>query len=815
VTRSVSALIAALVARLALAAPAALPPGVMGDVEVTGDRVTYEPATGRLLLEGNALVKRGAIVLRARSAEWDPATGEVRASGNVLLTDPTRVVAADAVRAVIGGELEAEGVLAFVKDRPVDLSEVRSAADAGRKGRNRLTFSTPHLTADAAGHMHLTGARLTLCDCPGGAPPSWEVTAPEADVIPGVRAILRWPLLRIAPPFASQTYAVPLLRPPWLYVPLGDRQSGLLFPTVGSTYSGGFTYSQPLYLTLGRSADATLTAAYALGLKGSKVAAGNPAIRGPGANLELRWAPAERAEGRVELSWMYDLDAEPGGEHGNRGALLLKHRQTTGRTDVVAGVQLAFDPVWVRDSTPDVLARAVPYRRSDVTVASRDDSTVAEAVTSYVQPLDTLTVGSQPWGFLGGERGVASRLGGASFDLVPTPLGPVEVSGHAGATRFGPVHGAPEPACAALASPTGTVDSACRPPVTRADGRGELALPLLLGRAVTLAPYLRGAALGYAPDGASSSAAAWGIAGAVAETELSRRFGELRHTITPRLEWRVGTGTLGQPLATAAYDLYDRARGSLLSASPGPFDQLRMSVETRLETAKATLLRLELGQDVDLRAGQFAEAFSSLGLTAGPLTADAGARWFSIDRRPVPANPAAVAPPATSATPMPIPSALDRFTELHATVGLRDPRGDTISAGLYSVGPGGSGRLIAGLDPLFDVRATSLDAAASANLSIRANLGAGARLGYDALMPGRPTLVASCQGDHTGTRQVAPLQIQQHAGTLTWDSPCRCFRLIFTARVDDCGNYTYSANIDFARPGSAMSGTAAAASPAR
>ena len=142
-TRSLSALVAALVARIALAAPAALPPGVMGDVEVTGDRVTYEPATGRLLLEGNALVKRGAIVLRARSAEWDPANGEVRASGNVLLTDPTRVVAADAVRALIGGEFEAEGVLAFVKDRPVDLSEVRSAADAGRKGRNRLTFSTP------------------------------------------------------------------------------------------------------------------------------------------------------------------------------------------------------------------------------------------------------------------------------------------------------------------------------------------------------------------------------------------------------------------------------------------------------------------------------------------------------------------------------------------------------------------------------------------------------------------------------------------------------------------------------------------------
>lgn len=778
-TRTVLALLVALLARAALAAPPALPSEAGGDVSVSGDKVTFEPGTGRILLEGNAVVRRGAVVLRAGSAEWDPATGEVRAAGSVLLTDPTRVVAADAVRAVLGGGFEAEGVVAFVKDRPVDLSELRGAAEAGRTGRNRLSFSTPALRGDAEGRLRLTDARLTLCDCPGGAPPSWEVTAREADVIPGDRAILRWPVLRIAPPLASRT--VPVLVLPWLYVPLGDRQSGLLMPTVGSTYSGGFTVNQPLYLTLGRSADATLTADYAFGHKRSSVRAGDPSTRGPGAHLELRWAPAEGTEGRVELAWLHDLDDEPQGARGDRGALVLAHRHRLGAaTTALASVQLTGDPLWLRDASQDVLVRSTPYRRSDLAVTHRTDDTTSEVAASYLQPLEPIAL-TTTFGTLGRSRGHASRLGSAILDVVPVAAGPLRLSGHLGAARF----------AALRPVGPGDRDRAGRPAMTRADGRAEVALPLLLGRAVTFAPFLRGAALGYGPDGAEPHHVAWGVAGAVVESEVSRRFGAVRHAIAPRLEWRTGSGALGDPLPTVAYDLYDRAQAGLLSAAPGAFSQLRASVETRLETASAAILRLELGQDADLRARRLAEAFASLALAVGPLSADVGARFFSVEGRPVPARPAA------------IPSQLDRLTELRASIGLQDRRGDAIRASLFSVGPGGSGRLVAGLDPLFDVRSTGLDASATANLAVRANLGGGARLGYDALLPGRPAIVASCQGDRTGARRVEALQVQQHSGSLTWDSPCRCFRLTLTARVDDCGNYGYSANVELARLGSA------------
>ena len=61
-------------------------------------------------------------------------------------------------------------------------------------------------------------------------------------------------------------------------VPLGERQSGLLLPEVRSTGATGLTLTEPLYLTLGRSADATVTPAYAFGRARSEVDAGNRSV---------------------------------------------------------------------------------------------------------------------------------------------------------------------------------------------------------------------------------------------------------------------------------------------------------------------------------------------------------------------------------------------------------------------------------------------------------------------------------------------------------------------------------------------------------
>jgi LPS-assembly protein len=752
---------AGLLARAA-AGPALGGMAMSGDVQATADRFTYEVGTGRVQLEGNVVVRRGAVTLRARSAEWDPATGEVRAAGGVLLTDATRVVSADAVRAVLGGDIEAEGVLAFVKERPADLSGLRTAAEARRAGRNRVTFSGERLSGAEGAPLRLVNARLTLCDCPGGGAPSWEVTAREADVAPGKRAILRGSAIRIL------GQPVPLLAFPWLYVPLAERQSGLLLPSFGSTGASGFSLAQPVYATLGRSADATLVPEYAFGISRGDVAAGKPAVRGPGARLELRWVPAEDAEGRMDLAWLHDLDAEPGGEGGDRWALTALHGQRLGtRTSVAAGLRLTGDPVWVRDTTSDLLGRSVPYRRSDLLVSHRRDDVFGEAFASYDQPLRPVAIApGERSGFLGADLDVSSRFGSAAATLVPVAAGPLRLSARAGAARFAPAGGG--------------LDIAGRPGATRADARAEVEAPILVGGALTVTPFVRGAALGYAFDELRDPAAsAWGIAGAAVATEVSRRFGGVRHAIAPRLEWRAGTRAHGDVLPFPAYDALDRSTAGLLPATPGAFEQLRAAVETRLEARGIDIVRAELGQDVDLRAGRLAETFAAVAAAVGPVQADARASFFAEGRgTPVP-------PTRTS-------SRFDRFTELRANASVHDGRGDSIRAGFFSLGPGGPGRLVVGIDPLFDLRPAALGEAAGASAGLTAAL-ARTRVSYDAIFFGRATY-ATCPGE--AERRFEATDLQQQAGSLSWESSCRCFRILLLAAVDHCDARSYRATID-------------------
>jgi LPS-assembly protein len=104
---------------------------------------------------------------------------------------------------------------------------------------------------------------------------------------------------------------------------------------------------------------------------------------------------------------------------------------------------------------------------------------------------------------------------------------------------------------------------------------------------------------------------------------------------------------------------------------------------------------------------------------------------------------------------------------------------------------------VAGIDPLFDLRPAALDVTAVAMAGVSATLG-GARLAYDALLPGRAAFVPSCSGRPGAERRVGALQVQQHAASLAWHSPCRCFRFTAVARVTDCGDVSYSASIDLA-----------------
>ena len=828
-------LVAALAAAGAIvAASASATPGMgEGDVRIEAERMVCDGEDGRCLLEGRVLLRRGEVSLRADRATWTPATGAVEATGNVLLVDRARVVSARAIRAVLDGPYQAEEVVAWLKDGPVRLEDAEEAGGAG-VGRTRLRLSGRALRSEVDGRYVLEGARVTVCDCPGGAAPTWELRTGKVEVVPGEHADLDWPVLWVTPRFLFVDRPVPIFAFPWLRLPVSGRQSGLLLPTFGSAGASGTTLAQPLFLTLGRSADATLTASYAFGATGK-----GPVARGPGATLELRWAPAVGVEGEVEVSWLHDTvdetDAETVGASGERVAVLAEHAQRfSASSRLRLDLGLVADPLHVRDLGADRLGRDAFTRRSAVLVAFRGEQVVGDVFAAYHLALAPDSLGREAqealvdgFGPFGTDLPVFHRWPSAAATLLPVSiLGPLRLSGRVGVARFAPLSGVTSdsgvdglgpgdrawiPGDGAAAPPVpceldGAWNCGERLAVTRADVRAELSLPLLVAGAATIEPYLRGAALGYLYDAAlDPEARAWAVGGAIVSTEISRRFGALRHAIAPRLEWRLGSAVAGPEPSVPAYDAWDRLgiepAGSLvappappvpapprrvLRAAPeGTFQQVTLAVETRLSSPTEDLLRLAVGQDLDLQAGRPGETWFSALASVRPLALDVRARLGTFEGREDPF-------PSGSSS---ISSWLDAFTSLRATVSAADRRGDRIALGLIALGPGASGDLVAGVDALFDPQPAPVEAIAQGNLATSLVLGP-ATLGWEAQFPGRPLDVPSCAGEGGGTRRIGAVHVQQHVFRFAWDSPCRCLRVRATVTVDDCGRVGFSGGLD-------------------
>jgi len=808
-----------------LAAAAAAPADPPIELRSPGS-VTYEPRTGRWLLTGGALLRRGGLTLRAGRAEWLPATDELSAEGGVLLAEPGRILSADSLRLRPGGLFEARGVRAWLKDGPEDLSGCATGDEARARGRNRLTFSGDRI-AGRRGEpsVVLEGARITLCDC-GAGPPSWEVRARRADVVPGDRAILDWPVLYVTPRFLGIERPVPVLASPWGYLPLADRQTGLLLPELRFDRNG-LGVGLPVFVVLSRSWDLTATPEWITGTSRSQVARSSRGVRGPGLGLELRWAPAPGVDGTLRLHGVLStISAWPDGSWrppgGNRFSLSLKHHQQLSPDAALAAeLGAAGDPYYVADFTGDVFLRGAEHRRSALVAWSRGDQVLWAGEAHLLQPLAFLRAAPgdpvAPYGVFGTSLSTLHRLPALSATVLPwRALGPLRVGGTAQLARFGPLRGAtgdegPDglgpgdrlwgrvegSTLTPLPRDPGERDGIWQPgerlAATRALARAEVTAPVTAWRVLLAEPWVSASAAGYAFDAARPVQAAARLAGGLAlSTELSRTFGagasRLLHVVEPRAEWRAGYRPVGPALPSGyAYDELDAAPAAgqgfqlrvpsgapsgadplkipnrALSAAPAAaWQQLRLSVRSRLVAPGGPLpgagIDLELGQDLDLAAGRAAEAFAALSARAGGVEAEVGARFHTLGAHR----------PSGSPTPV-TPSWLDSFPELRAGIKLGGPRAE-VHAAFQAWGPGGSQRLAAGPEPFFDPRPIGLDAAALGTVGFKARWSA-AQIGYDLQFTGRTLPTPLVPDGRTG-----PHVVQQTA-RLTWDSPCRCFRL--------------------------------------
>lgn len=381
-------------AQLPLSTSLQLPTGET--VELAADFVLYEPEHQVLTAHGHAQVRKGPLVMRADEVVYDRVHLTVVARGNIMMISGQMAAVADEVSVDLQTfEANVKNGL-FMQKRNVSTEQLLAATTPQQLrdlGETPTMMSGRHIRRTGPNTFEVEGLALAPCHCTTG-PPSWHVEASGGNVQMGDHATLVWPVVYV--------YSVPVLALPWMYMPLSNRRSGLLVPKPTQTGLNGFSLEQPIYFTLGRSYDLTLTPAYYFGapmgdftrvIDGQTVVRKEPAhvgIRGPRLLTEFRYAPSVGTEGRATLGLLYDLqpvrnpitaDFYLDGDNnvlpnprGLRAEASLLHHQDLGhgfydRIDAFA----VSDGFYTRDITADIVARENQYLRSSGVLFHRAD----------------------------------------------------------------------------------------------------------------------------------------------------------------------------------------------------------------------------------------------------------------------------------------------------------------------------------------------------------------------------------------------------------------------------------------------------------
>jgi LPS-assembly protein len=342
------ALILLLVGALVLVDTAAAQPrprtgAEAGSVEIIADRL--EEREGVLYATGNVEITHGQVRLKADRVEFNRQAGDAVATGQVELYD---------------GENRLTG-------RRIDYN-VKTGTGVVQRGE---AFSAPYyrLSADRLERVgentyRLYGGLFTTCE---DDPPTWSFRAESAtadlqDWVVGRGGsfwIKNFPLIPFIPIFGA-----PLRR---------ERQTGFLFPTVGSSSDLGFYAQIPFFWAISDSQDLTVSADFY-------------SERGPGTNAEYRYVLSEAARGVAKGLLVQEVMRT----NETRWYLSLRHDWAIDPTLIFrADINAVEDDRVFKEYADRLAQRSVDRAESNVFVAKRWEHWNAVANVLWYQDLTT------------------------------------------------------------------------------------------------------------------------------------------------------------------------------------------------------------------------------------------------------------------------------------------------------------------------------------------------------------------------------------------------------------------------------------------
>jgi lipopolysaccharide assembly outer membrane protein LptD (OstA) len=235
---------------------------------VDAEHLSTDEEKNEIVAQGHVTIARAGSMLTADQVRINRDTQRGQATGNVQFTDPQ-------------GTIQAADFAGNLEDETGELTNGTIYLSA-----NHLTISGEKIQKSFGQTYHIENGEFTTCQCGAGAP-SWSIAGKSVDITLDGYGLVEQPRLKIL-----ETPVLPL---PYMSFPAKKtRQTGFLSPLYGYSRKRGFTYMQPLYVVLNKSADFTIAPDIATSAR-------------LGAIGEVRYAIDDRSKGVIDASYFNEF----------------------------------------------------------------------------------------------------------------------------------------------------------------------------------------------------------------------------------------------------------------------------------------------------------------------------------------------------------------------------------------------------------------------------------------------------------------------------------------------------------------------------
>lgn len=336
-------------------------------VRITADSLVHERANDTIRARGDVRIDWQGYSLLADEADYRQSIDTANAIGRVRLLRGDAELTSDSLYLNLATQ-QGEAVNARLKT-----------------GEGNLRVKGARLEKHGDDEYRLERGSFTTCDAD---PPSWEFTASDLDVTVEGYATGKNVVFSVA--------GVPLLYTPYILFPVKrERQSGFLFPRLGSSTKKGVSVDIPYYWAISPSSEAV----FDLDIQTK---------RGVGAGIDAAYLGKSGSHGSGRLYAIYDTDLQR--ERVNLSG--TAKQVVTPQIDFNADLTLATDRVFYRDfgeASGDYNRQSLD---SSVSLTRRWESWYLAGETRFMNSLEdtdnSLTLQRLPELTL---TGVGSRLG--------------------------------------------------------------------------------------------------------------------------------------------------------------------------------------------------------------------------------------------------------------------------------------------------------------------------------------------------------------------------------------------------------------------